>query len=329
MQTRALFFLMSLTFVQLQAQAWGTLTHHTIAEIAQMELSPATEAIVLRILRSEPLVTPPATPEEPNPEAAKPVDRLAQVSGWADVARTMPEFKQTSHYHFEEINDNGQFLQTLKDMTPAQRSRGTVIEALLIAEKLLKDESLSDLKKVLPLKFLIHFVGDLHQPLHTGRLQDVGGNTISVNWYGHDTNLHSVWDTGMLYTGHADVLKLDDPKADSPLLYAQYLEKTQLASHDLAIQEKDFENWLRESMDERPQAYVKDYESNQSLYLNHNLPWLDSRIYTSGVRLGRLLNGIFAHETVDARVQLFHKIEAIVGDLLKIINFEPRAAELP
>ena len=140
------------------------------------------------------------------------------------------------------------------------------------------------------LKYLVHMVGDLHQPLHTGREEDWGGNKIKVNFKGRKgaenwTNLHDLWDAGIIddykmsYTEYADKLinqfdnKLDFPQGNS-------LE------------------WSKES-----HSYVpKIYETTAGTYLSYDyvyevLPIIDQRLYQAGIRLGNLLNDIFSEHT--------------------------------
>ena len=73
--------------------------------------------------------------------------------------------------------------------------RGDLVTGINKCIEVLKDKNSSDVDKAFYLKLLVHFMGDLHQPMHIGQREDKGGNTIQVQWFGRGTNLHSVWDT--------------------------------------------------------------------------------------------------------------------------------------
>ena len=72
------------------------------------------------------------------------------------------------------------------------------VTALARFAETLRDPTASAADKRLALRFTIHIIGDLHQPLHAGRPGDRGGNNVKVTWFGEQTNLHSVWDSGMI-----------------------------------------------------------------------------------------------------------------------------------
>ena len=136
------------------------------------------------------------------------------------------------------------------------------------------------------LKFLIHFVGDVHQPMHVGRDGDRGGNNITVEWFGRTSNLHSVWDSGIIdhqglsYTEY--VAFLDRVTAD---------EVTQWQSHPAAV-------WIQESQELREVAYgAMGSETVPSLswdYVNEMRPHLERRMVQGGIRLAGVLNRVLA-----------------------------------
>jgi hypothetical protein len=78
------------------------------------------------------------------------------------------------------------------------QSQDNVYKALLKNEKMLKAPSSTKEQKAAALKFIVHFVGDLHQPVHVSRAEDKGGNTIQVQFGGQGTNLHSLWDSKLI-----------------------------------------------------------------------------------------------------------------------------------
>jgi len=142
------------------------------------------------------------------------------------------------------------------------------------------------------LVFLIHFVGDVHQPLHCGYGVDRGGNDIIVNWFGQSTNLHAVWDVSIIqkynsdYTSFAAEL-IKDLKAKNP-----YLNTTDaLAMGDESLY------WVRE--------VCYDYSSTNlgEAYYNLTLPIVKDRLSAAGVRLASLIetNAMAMQAAVDSR----------------------------
>lgn len=140
------------------------------------------------------------------------------------------------------------------------------------------------------LEFLVHFVGDVHQPLHVGYASDRGGNEVTVDFYGVKTNLHTVWDTKIIEKWTSDFNNGSDILlaliASNPSTVKQYLSQM------------DPIEWANESFDfVRSTCY--NYTENSSGvpqldedYYDHNLPIIQWRLAAAGVRLGALLNSI-------------------------------------
>ncbi len=80
----------------------------------------------------------------------------------------------------------------------SKNERGDIIRAIDTCINVLKNENEPKENKVFHLKLLVHFIGDLHQPLHIGLAEDKGANDFQVRWFDEGTNLHSVWDTKMI-----------------------------------------------------------------------------------------------------------------------------------
>jgi hypothetical protein len=162
-----------------QAAAWGFEGHRIIAEIAEQYLKPATAEQVRELLAIENTTT------------------LADVANWADQIR--PQRPETAHWHFVNIPIHPQA------GTPAaydpERDCPTgdcVVAKIEEFKSVLRDRNVPARERLEALKFLVHFVGDIHQPLHCSDNNDRGGNAISVEFDGTTTNLHAVWDSGIL-----------------------------------------------------------------------------------------------------------------------------------
>ncbi|KAL7792619.1 phospholipase C/P1 nuclease domain-containing protein [Trichoderma ceciliae] len=159
------------------AMAWGGLGHITTAYIASHFVANSTEAYLKQLLGSH----------EP--------DYMAKVASWADSIRYTKWGRFTSTFHFIDAHDNPPESCNV-DFERDCKKTGCVITALANYTEQSLDPSLPAWRRAQAAKFVIHFVGDLHQPLHN---EDVarGGNGIHVLWNGRDYNLHHVWDSSI------------------------------------------------------------------------------------------------------------------------------------
>src|SRR5690606_18021833 len=149
---------------------WGGMGHRVIARVAASRLSPATRREVRRLLGNE---------------------SLAKVSTWADeVRRDRPA---TAPWHYVNIPIYDSVYR------PERVCRdGCVISALEQQLALLADRSLPRTERAEALKWVVHLVGDMHQPMHVGDRGDRGGNDTRITWDTLPGNLHGLWDTGLL-----------------------------------------------------------------------------------------------------------------------------------
>ncbi|MFZ5638558.1 MAG: S1/P1 nuclease [Pseudomonadota bacterium] len=164
------------------ALAWGPVGHRLVARLAETRLHPQTRAEVARLLRSE----------------ADPT--LAGVANWADDLRDNPDAgdpdlgRRTSRWHYVNLAEDDCAYRP-----PAHCPNGDcVIEAIIGQRALLADRRQPDAVRAQALKFLVHLVGDAHQPLHAGYARDKGGNTVQLQVGGKGSNLHRVWDSEVL-----------------------------------------------------------------------------------------------------------------------------------
>ena len=170
------------------AQAYWEFGHQTVAQIAMANVTPRTRAAVRRLLATSTLLD---TPECP----ATSVDG---ASIWADCIKPLkdadgkPRFGYAYGWHFQDVEICRPF--TLADAC----KDGNCVSAQITRDvALLKDRRTAPKDRVQALVFLIHFVGDLHQPLHAGEKNDKGGNDLAASYGGYEPkrfNLHSIWD---------------------------------------------------------------------------------------------------------------------------------------
>ncbi|KAG6275243.1 hypothetical protein E4U48_002198 [Claviceps purpurea] len=160
------------------ATAWGSLGHITTAYLASHFVANTTEAFFKELLLSD-----------------DGDDYLAKVASWADSVRYTKWGRFTKNFHFIDAHDSPPHSCNV-DFQRDCKADGCVISALANYTQQSLDSSLPAWRRAQAAKFVIHFVGDLHQPLHN---EDValGGNRIHVLWDGKAFNLHHVWDTSI------------------------------------------------------------------------------------------------------------------------------------
>jgi S1/P1 Nuclease len=243
--------------------SWGVTGHRTIGRIAANHLSPQASAAVRELLGSE---------------------TLAEASTWPDEVRSQPEYKHTGSWHYINLPlglSEAEFEKTVKGMT-----QENVYSALLQQEQILGSTTPTKEQKIEALKFIVHFIGDLHQPMHVSREEDKGGNTIQVNYSGVGTNLHALWDSKLL-----DHLGLDDQ---------QLADKVDHVTADqiTAWQNDPLIKWIWESYVISSKLYAEiDAMNGRSIddsYYQAHIQIVQQRIEMAGVRLAGVLNRIFA-----------------------------------
>ena len=160
-------------------------------------------------------------------------------------------------------------------------SKGDIVQAIKLCKIKLKSNDTSIEEKAFHLRFLVHLVGDIHQPLHVGRSEDRGGNNIKVKWFGDDSNLHRVWDSEMINTYLMSYTE-----------FAQHLDVNYDYSSIRTLTENE---WVNESQGMVKKIYSEakngDYLGYDYIYNNFDL--VKSQLFTAGVRLANTLNDIF------------------------------------
>lgn len=304
---KKLIFFLAANLFSVNSFGWGVVAHRASAIIAESTLQPNVRAQIYKILNNQ---------------------SLSDVSTWADEIRPSGKYPQASAYHFSNMEDGVTYLDYLRGLPTAQRNKGDMVMAILQAHSLLLNKNISPNDKSDILKFLIHFVGDLHQPLHSGRGVDLGGNKISVVWFGRPTNLHSLWDSQIIMTGHSNLFNSQMSPAQMGMAYATYLARS--LSRTPTDARIDVNGWLDESLQLRVSSYNPNYNNNQTQYLKDNLSLVDQRVYECGIRLGSMLNQIFNQlPPPPSEVSFWMKVQGIVGDLFKIISFKPTSRTQP
>jgi hypothetical protein len=167
------FCLAALLFLLLvqSAWGWGRFGHEVTGHLAWFELEPAAREAIEELLEGE---------------------SLALATVWADEVR--PDRPVTAPFHYI----NGPVNRLEPTDAHWNLERGNVYSAILGYAEILANPERPRQERREALKFLVHFIGDLHQPLHAGFGEDRGGNDIPVVYNGELTNLHRYWDSTIL-----------------------------------------------------------------------------------------------------------------------------------
>ncbi|PWN32099.1 phospholipase C/P1 nuclease, partial [Meira miltonrushii] len=201
------------------AHAWGVTGHQIVATIAQTQLHPDVRAHLCTILPPEQTAYRSFYPKEGAPHQHC---HLAPLSAWAD--RVHGQYPWASHLHYiNPVQDDPPKHCTYGEKGWQDHGTGNVLEAILNYTSALQTKS--GYERDIALRFLTHFMGDSHQPLHlTGRAR--GGNDVHVRFNGRFARLHSVWDSLLLNDQIRDVAnyttRLPSTRIESALLGRTY-----------------------------------------------------------------------------------------------------------
>ena len=243
-----------------QGQAWGPEGHRAAAAITAGRLCPAASAQVERLLGEM---------------------TVAEAALWPDRIRGEPEWAHTRDWHYINIGDDTPF-SALVEGAPGH---GRLLSAIRDNLALLADPQAAEERRREALGFVLHLVGDLHQPLHVGRSEDRGGNAISVSFAGQETNLHRLWDGVLLRSAE---LRPDD--------YLRSLEPL-VALSAQSWEHGTLEDWAEESRRLRPWVYDFDQRRRVPLiskrYAETGRQLSALRLAQAGVRTAWLLNGLW------------------------------------
>ena len=153
------------------AGAWGVQGHQVVAAIAWQELSPIARAQAVRSLALEPGQT------------------LPSVSTWADEHRG----PATAPWHYLNFPRGTCQFDAQRDCPDGQ-----CVVAAIERQRAILASPATDAQRLHALRYLVHFVADVHQPLHAGYRDDRGGNTVQLRFLMRGSNLHALWDKGLL-----------------------------------------------------------------------------------------------------------------------------------
>ena len=235
---------------------WGANGHRATGKIAEQHLSKRVLKKINKILDGE---------------------SLAFVSTFSDEIKSDKKYRKFSSWHYVNMPFDAKY------ETSDKNPKGDLITGIDFCIKILKDKTASKKDKKFYLKMLVHLVGDLHQPLHVGRREDKGGNTIQLQWFGEGTNLHKVWDHNMLESWDMSYLELASNEAE--------LSKDEIKK----IKEGTIIDWLNDThkLTEKVYNSVEIGENLKYRYSYDFFPVVRTQLQKGGIRLAKLLEDIF------------------------------------
>jgi len=249
-----------MAYLPLHAGAWGMIGHRVVGQIADYYLTAKARKAVKNILGTE---------------------SIAMASNWADFIKSDTSYNYLYSWHYVNLpaglDQQGvfNFLDTDKPANLYNR----VPEQIAV----LKNKQSTAEQKLLAMRLLIHLIGDIHQPMHTARKEDLGGNKINVTWFGEKSNLHRVWDEGLIE-------------------YQQlsYTEYATAINHPTDIQLKTWKTFsLKQDIFESYMICNQIYAGikfDEKLSYRYNFDYvaiLNNALLKGGVRLAQILNDIY------------------------------------
>lgn len=246
--------------------AWGPKGHDVVAAIAEQNLTKKAKKELNKLLDGRSIV---------------------YYSSWMDNIQNSPYWENgynaTKTWHYANV-DKGHTYQTMQ-----KNEKGDVITGLVMLTDALTNryDELTDSMRVDYVKMIVHMVGDLHCPMHAGRLSDLGGNRTKVKWFGSSTNLHSVWDSKMI----------DSARKWSYSEWVSHLDRKD-RKFKKNVMRGTYEEWFTATVENASEIYeyVERLGSNPNLsyqFVYDFSPMLEEQLLLGGYRLAYVLNMIF------------------------------------
>ena len=235
---------------------WGKTGHRVVGEVAQQYLNGKAERAVTALLGGE---------------------TLAEVSNYGDAIKSDPRYREFTPWHYVNFAPDTDY----GDYPP--NPDGDLIQGIQRCIAVLEDPRATGEDQVFYLKMLIHFIGDLHQPMHLGREEDKGGNDLQLQWFRRGSNLHSIWDTDMIESHGMSYTEL----ARSLPRWSRKKIKE--------VQEGSLLDWVREVRQLTNRVYTS-VEVGEKLSYAYSYKWWDTveeQLLTGGLRLAVVLNDIY------------------------------------
>lgn len=238
--------------------SWGQKGHDTVCFIAENHLTPVTKAAVENLLGGKSIV---------------------YYANWMDNASNTPEFNYSKTWHYKNIDADETY-----ENAPLHEN-GDVVRAIRLQVATLQDDKYTQEQKNIALRMLVHLVGDVHQPMHVGHRNDLGGNRWEVNYFKNPSNLHSIWDSSLVESAHKW----------SYTEWQQQIDRASAAEQKEIIAMGTPEKWGEECYNIATEVYnTTPQGSNISYdYIAKWTPVIETQFLRGGLRLADLLNSIY------------------------------------
>jgi hypothetical protein len=235
---------------------WNATGHRTVGKIAEDYLKPGTKRKIKKLLKGQ---------------------SLAFASTYADEIKSDKRYNEYYTWHYINMPLDMNYEDAEKN------PEGDLVTAIAHCKRVISDDNASNADKAFYLKLLIHFIGDLHQPMHVGKAEDRGGNDFKVQWFYKDTNLHRVWDREMIDGYDMGYIEL--------AANADVLSKEQVK----AIQQGSIIDWVNETHELTRKVYatVKEGDNLRYRYSYDHFETVRSQLQIAGIRLAKVLNDLF------------------------------------
>ncbi|MGB0367344.1 MAG: S1/P1 nuclease [Flavobacteriaceae bacterium] len=248
------FFIVFFVFPFICLGNWGKTGHRVVGEIASNYLTPKASKAVSDLLQGR---------------------SLARIGTWADEVRSNPAYDKYNKWHYVNYPLDKKYMEV-------DHKEENVVKAINLCIEGLKNPNNTTDEKSFYLKYLVHCVADIHQPLHAGLAKDKGGNKIDLNYFNQKTNLHRIWDSNMI--------------DDYGMSYSE-LAKNLMGRHNKTVIIGTATDWADESHKEASKIYseVEAGDNLGYLYNYNNFPLVKDKLYKAGIRLASILNEIFSN----------------------------------
>lgn len=242
-------------FASLNVVGWGVTGHRTVGHIAEQHLTKKAKKQIDRVLKRE---------------------SLAIVTTWMDEVRSDDAYDHTHVWHYVTIPD-GESYETCE-----KESKGDIIETIERVTADLKKGNLDAKTESEHVKMLAHLIGDIHMPLHVGNGTDKGGNDVKLKYFWKDSNLHRVWDSGII---DGKQLSYTELAKSINTLSKEEVEK---------IQNSSVRDWVNEAMVLRDACYQIGHKKSINYEYNYkHWPTVQQQLLKAGLRLAATLNDIY------------------------------------
>lgn len=252
---RTFFVILFVLALSYESSGWGQTGHRVVGLIAEYHLSKKAKKNIRNILNGQ---------------------SIAMVSNFMDEIKSDDKYDHLYPWHYCTIPDGKTYEEA---GTPEE---GDIIYAIELFQDELISGNFSIEDEVFALKCLIHLIADIHQPLHVGNGRDQGGNQVEVEYFWRKSNLHRVWDTGIIdgqnlsYTEYTDWINHADEQKIG--------DWSQMGIMD----------WANESVSYRDQVYDLPDDHKLSYEYNYkNIDLVNLRLLQAGIRLAKILNDIY------------------------------------